>query len=177
MKRVRKLLIGLLLLVILFIPTKAFAADWSYHLLGYSSVDAGEIRWGGSNWYSSYRTSAISSWNALGSINIAPDDAYTYDDLHFSDVYRTDVTWAGLYTYWGPATDNIDINNYQMDKFSDSWKSNVFTHEIGHALGLADIYDIDYSKYGPWPSLMFEYLVDQPYGIQSSDKDNYYYLW
>lgn len=178
MKRVReKLLICLLLLGIFFIPTKAFAADWVAHLLPYSSVDEGEIRWGGSNWYSSYRSSAISSWNALGSIYIGPDDAYTYEDLHFSDVYRSDLSWAGLYTNWGAATDDIQINNYHLDQYSDTWKSNVFTHEIGHALALADIYDIDYSINGPWPSLMFEYLDYQPVGIQASDRDNYYLKW
>lgn len=178
MKRVKeKLFLILLLLSILLIPTKILAADWVYHLNTYSSVDAGEIRWGGSNWYSSHRSSAISSWNALGTIYIAPDNADTYEDVRFSDVYYDDVTWAGLYTYWGAATDTIQINNFELDKYSDTWKRNVFVHEIGHALALADIKDPDYSKYGPWPQIMYAYVDGQPDGIQSSDRDNYYFKW
>ncbi len=73
MKRVKaKLFLFMLLSSILILPTTTLAADWTYHLLTYNSVDAGEIRWDGSNWYSSERTSAISSWNGLGTIYIGP---------------------------------------------------------------------------------------------------------
>lgn len=152
-------------------------ADWVSHLLPYSSVDAGEIRWGGSNWYSSNRSSSISSWNGLGIINIAADTSSTYEDLHFSDVYRSDLIWAGLHTYWGAATDTIEMNNFYLDQYSSVITTTIFVHELGHALGLADIEHPDYSKYGPWPSVMYFQVDGMPNGIQSSDIDNYNLKW
>jgi hypothetical protein len=75
----------------------AFAADT--HSLGYSSVDAGEIRWGGSAKYSTGLTTAISRWNGLGLVNIAPDIFWTIEDLTFKDISRSDVSWDGqVYT-------------------------------------------------------------------------------
>ncbi len=140
-------------------------------------MDAGEIRWDGSNWYSSERTSAISSWNGLGTIYIGPDTVYTFEDLHFSDVNRSDLTWDGLYTNYPVLTDTIQVNNYYLDKYDTIVRTGVFTHELGHALSLADIYDPDYSIYGPWPSVMYGYTDARPNGITSSDIDNYEFKW
>lgn len=106
------------------------------HFLGYSSVDAGEIRWGGSTQYSSAWSNGISTWNALSSVNIAPDTIWTYEDLTVSDVNRSDVSWVGQYAYsW--ATDALKLNSYYLNNDTPAERQNTTTHELGHSLGLA----------------------------------------
>jgi hypothetical protein len=53
--------------------TSASVAHAAHYLLGKSSVDELEIRWGGSTTYSTQWTAAIATWNARGGVNIAPD--------------------------------------------------------------------------------------------------------
>jgi hypothetical protein len=108
------------------------------HFLGYSSVDIGEIRWGGNTVYSTARDHAHTTWNSLRMIDIKPDTASTYEDVTYGDQWREDVTWAGRYVYWGSLTDNIDFNQYYLSgkNYTSDEKKHVALHEMGHALGL-----------------------------------------
>lgn len=125
---VRTLGLGVLLLVLSSAP--AFA-----HFLGYSAVDAMEIRWGGSTQYSTARDYAHTTWNALGKVNIAPDTATTYEDLTYSDIDRTDLIFTGRYTYYSVGSDTLQFNIAYMG--ADDYAKNTALHELGHALGLA----------------------------------------
>lgn len=124
----------LILLAFLFLVSTPFVHA---HFLGYSSVDAGEIRWGGSTQYSSAWSGGISTWNALGLVNIAPDTIWTYEDLTVSDVNEPNESWVGLYTYYSLATDTIKLNTAKLYDDTSAQKQNVTTHELGHSLGLA----------------------------------------
>lgn len=154
-----------LFLVIIFcfaIPITAYA-----HFLGYSSVDEREIRWGGSTKYTAAQSHSITTWNALGKVNIAPDTIYTYEDVTYGDINRSDVTWSGLYTCWGALTDNIDFNDYYMSNYTDDEKKHVALHELGHALGL------DHS-YSPNVMVSGRYSITT---LGSHDTEDYYSLW
>lgn len=110
------------------------------YVLGYSAVDDGEIRWGGSTKYSSQWSTAITNWDGLGKVNIAPDNASTYQDLTVKDVSKSNVDWVGLYDYDSIGSDEITFNQYYLDGsgVSDDEKVSAIMHELGHALGLAD---------------------------------------
>jgi len=95
-------MIALLLLVLT--PTVAFGA---HYLLGYSSVDSGEIRWTSSTSYTSARDWAHDRWNGLGQINIAPDVWYTARDLDWRDTNDSSVNWVGLYSNYSWSYDTI----------------------------------------------------------------------
>lgn len=97
-----------------------------------------EIRWGGSTTYSNAWDAATSTWNALGAVNIAPDDIWHWEDLTLSDVTLSDVVWAGQYDPNG--NDSLKFNTFWMDSFTDGMKQNVVIHELGHALGLGHSY-------------------------------------
>lgn len=128
------LVLGSSLLVVVFSASAALATNY---VLGYSSVDAGEIRWGGSTTYSTQWNGAIGTWNALSNgVNIAPDTAWTYEDLRVSDVNRSYVTWTGQYTR-SAGTDNLRLNRYYLNNNTNAQRQNTATHELGHALGLA----------------------------------------
>lgn len=124
----------LFLLLFVFLASASFV---SAHFLSYSSVDAREIRWGGSTQYSSAWSNGISTWNALGKVNIAPDTIWTYEDLTVSDVYLSNESWVGKYTYYWWTTDKIQLNSYWLNRNTSAEKQNTITHELGHSLGLA----------------------------------------
>lgn len=134
MKNMKNKILALLSLLFLFLASTSFVHA---HFLGYSSVDAGEIRWGGSTQYSSAWSGGISTWNALGLVNIAPDTIWTYEDLTVSDVNRSDVSWVGQYTYYSWTTDTIQLNAYYLNNDTSAERQNTTTHELGHSLGLA----------------------------------------
>ena len=108
---------------------------------GYDSVDAGEIRWDSSSSHGTAVSWANSKWNALGHVNIAPDDIWHYEDVHWSDVDRSDYTWDGQYTHYAfdCCTDDIEFNNYPIRtlSYTEFKIESVAVHELGHALGLA----------------------------------------
>jgi len=166
-RKIRFLL--LLTFALLVLSLTAVAAD--VHSLGYNSVDANEIRWGGSNYYSSNRTTAIANWNSLNHINIAPDDAWHVEDLTFSDVNLSDVTWTGRYTHTPIGADKIEINNYYLNSDGDPERTNTFLHELGHALGIGDH---DSSQYS---SIAMYYVQTSITSPQSHDIVDYNNLW
>jgi predicted Zn-dependent protease len=107
------------------------------HFLGYSSVDGNEIRWGGSTTYSTQWNAGISTWNALGAINIAPDTIWTIEDLTVSNTNAGNSGWTGLYTYNYFLADTIQLNTYYLSGNTSAQRQNTITHELGHSLGLA----------------------------------------
>lgn len=130
-----KRLISICLAVCLTLAFSATAYASDVHSTGNSFVDDGEIRWTANNWYSSNRDAAISNWNNLGLIGIVPDTIWSIADVDFTDVYRSDVAWAGI-TYY--LYDSIQVNNFYLDKSDSDSRTNVFAHEIGHGLGIGD---------------------------------------
>lgn len=163
MKIKRLVSIGLAICLTLAFSATAYASD--IHSTGNSSVDNGEIRWEADNWYSGDRTTAISNWNNLDPINILPDTIWSITDLTLTDVNRSDVTWCGMYY---SLYDAIQINNYYLDQFDSNDRTNVFAHEIGHALGIGDHTDTI--------CLMFDTVsgITTP---QTHDIDDYNALW
>ncbi|MEU6977798.1 hypothetical protein [Streptomyces sp. NPDC046371] len=102
-----------------------------------SSVDEGEIRWTEASKYDSLRNHAITEWNKLRTIKIAPDVVDTVNDLEFRDYDKAD----NLGGYWqrrgGIAeTDYIYLNKRYLDAMRPAFQRNVVLHELGHALGL-----------------------------------------
>lgn len=163
MVKVWKIALSLVFASLLVLPSIAFA-----HFLGYDSVDAGEIRYGSSTIYTTARSHAVSTWNTLGSINIAADTATTYEDVTFLDASRSDVSWDGLYTNTD-GSDEIYLNKYYLSGYTSTQQKAVAAHELGHALGLAHSYS---------PNLMNPCStcsgVTTP---QSHDRSDYYSLW
>lgn len=124
--------------IIVALITLALPFSASAHFLGQSSVDGREIKWEESTKYDGARNHAQDQWNALGRVNIAPDDALSYTDLDWGDVNYCSVTWDGQ---WVPRTaeDAIQLNTCYLDRqdYGDFQDQAVATHELGHALGLA----------------------------------------
>lgn len=106
------------------------------YVLGYSAVDEREIRWGGATVYANQWNSAIATWNARGRVNIAPDNAWTYEDLRVSDINRADQHWTGAYDRRA-GTDTLRFNIFYLVGKTNNQRQNTATHELGHALGLA----------------------------------------
>lgn len=105
-----------------------------------SAVDEGEIRWTGASKYDGQRTHAITEWNKLRTINIAPDAVNTVNDLEFRDYTKNNNTAAYYERHGGIAqTDYIYLNKHWLDgayKNEPAFQKNIVVHELGHALGL-----------------------------------------
>ena len=87
-----------LLAVAVFVMSEGVAFT---HFLGYDSVDDCEIRWDDDTAYDTERVTAINAWNALTGdddcVEILEDTILTITDLIWTDQYRDDVPWIGLY--------------------------------------------------------------------------------
>lgn len=147
-KQYFKLILASIFIFGLLLAPTAYAAV-SGHTLDYDAVDSGEIRYGGSTKYTTELNNAISQWNSLDTVYIAPDNASTIEDVTISDTYKESETWSGLYTWYPILTDTIKYNTYIMDNRDSSVKSaqnkKTVMHEFGHALGIDDHDDSTYS--------------------------------
>jgi len=160
----------LLLSLALFMLTASFA-NAAHYLTGVSSVDAGEIRWGGSTVYSTQWYAAIYTWNALNKIKVAPDDWYTYEDLTVSDVNRGDGEWynvAGRYTHYSYMTDTIKLNQAYLNRYTVLQRQMTATHELGHAHGLND--------HAISGNVMYRSVTSRTQ-LGTQDISDYRYLW
>lgn len=154
---------------LLFLMSFASVKAATHYLLGYSAVDSMEIAWGGSTTYSSQFSSAVSTWNALGKVNITPDTVWTIEDLTVSDVNSSSGAWSGvtgLYTNRSGA-DRLQLNKYYLGSNTSSQRQNTCTHELGHALGLA------HSSSG---NIMY-YAQSSQTSLGSQDTSDYSYLY
>jgi hypothetical protein len=115
------------------------ATPASAHFLGNDSVDGGEIRWEDNTGWDDARAHAINTWNALGRINIAPDNVTSIADLEWHSVNRSDVNFDGRWVAYGGA-DHIELNTYYFNGYSTTKRRGVAAHEQGHALGLGHSY-------------------------------------
>lgn len=161
----------ILILFLAIFLTPASMVNAAHYLTGVSSVDSGEIRWGGSTVYSTQWYAAIYTWNALNRINIAPDNFYTYEDLTVSDVNRGDGEWKnipGRYTHYYYYTDAIKLNQYYLNNYSVFQRQMAATHELGHALGLND--------HGLSGNVMYRYVTSRT-ALGTQDVFDYRYLW
>ncbi len=150
------------------------------HFLGNDSVDGGEIRYEDYTKYDGARTRAIDAWNALGRIDILPDDASHVCDLEVDDVNQPSNPAFG---WWQARTgaDVIRMNSATLDPLSpDSERTatirRVMAHEFGHALGIGEHLD---SKWH-YSALMYQYTCNSCNYIQSPlahDRTDYYALW
>ena len=134
--------------------------------MGCDSVDNGEIRYGGTTKYSEWSTGKL-KWNGLGAINIAADTIYTIEDLTISDVNKSDVTWAALYTNISIVADKIQFNDFYFSGYTTNQKTNTAMHELGHALGLNHSYS---------GNIVYKYVTSQT-TFGSQDLIDYNYLW
>lgn len=133
----KKKLLGIISTSLIILPMTVSAAD--QHFTGVSSVDAREIRWGtakGQTSYTTARNHSITTWDALGKVNIAGDTSTTIEDLSFSDFFEQS-TYLG---YWDPQTgaDVIHFNVYNFEVMDDSEQKKTALHEMGHALGFGE---------------------------------------
>ena len=79
-----------------------------------NAVNDVEIEWDGSTAYSTAWNNAISTWDALGSINIRPADHWYTSDLTVEDVDYDDVDWVGKF-FHNPNPligDTIQLNSH-----------------------------------------------------------------
>jgi hypothetical protein len=160
----KKIFITLLFtLIFIFSVGIAFAA---HYVEGYSAVDEGEIRWGGTTKYLTQWKAGISTWQALRKIYIAPDTVWTFEDLTVSDVYNSDTQFAGWYQP-KVGSDSLKFNTYYMNKATNAQKQLASTHELGHALGL------DHSI----PGNVMYFMGDSQTWLGTQDKYDYRYLW
>lgn len=157
--------IGIILAALLLVAPSAKAVNY---VLGYSSVDNGEIRWGGSTQYSTQWNGGIGTWNARNKVLIAPDTIWTIEDVTVSDVSIPNEPWAGKHTRYIPGADTIEFNTPKMNGTSSAFKQNIATHELGHALGL-DHHSVS-------GNVMYVFGSSQ-ITLGTQDVNDYVYLW
>lgn len=162
----RKSLLSLFVLSLLLFVNSAFAVNY---LQGSDSVDDWEIRWGGSTKYTTEWNNAISVWNNHGSINIAPDTAYTYEDLTVDDVYAVNSGWS--WRMWTSAgSDDLELNTYYLDMsvYTSVNDQHTIAHELWHSLGLAH-HSLSWN--------MLQSGRQSNITVWSQDEKDYDYLW
>jgi hypothetical protein len=154
-------LAGMLLAVVL--PGSANA-----HFLGGNSVDAGEIRYDDHTKWDDSRNHGINQWNSLGSVDMRPDNAWTYTDLDIGDYDENDGR-CGYYTY-EPGADDVHLNTRYYNGYSDYVRRACTTHEFGHAYGLDHSYEDQVMDQCPVCSVVY----NTP---QSHDRDDWHQKW
>lgn len=150
----------------------ASAANITQHTIGTGSVDSKEIRWGSNTQYTTYRDYAIKTWNALGKVNIAPDNSTSIEDLRFTDVNLPDEDFTAQ---WVPklVTDDIQFNTpkFAASGRTSDQKKKTATHELGHGLGLGDHYESTYS------GIVMYGTASSTTTLQPHDKTDYEKNW
>ncbi|MFB7609907.1 hypothetical protein [Streptomyces gardneri] len=143
---------------------------------GFSAVDSGEIRWTDKTKYDRAREHALKVWKYPGSrITLAPDGAFTVNDLEFRDYKGSSADSAAVASYTNDsgvgATDYITFNTTKMDGRGRDFQNSGAAHEVGHALGLCH-------KGDRFATLMMKRIQTPPITEPTSiDKANYKRLW
>jgi len=166
----KKLFIGGVFMALLCLPLGFARATCNpLSVEGYSAVDSGEIRWGGSTKYSWEWDDARDAWNSLNPIDILPDTIYTYQDLTIQDVDNYWLIWWGQYDYDYIGSDEISLNEYHMDDGAYENRAHIVSHELGHALGLDHVTGMQHVMD---PEEWYTSVTPS-----SNDECNYDYLW
>ncbi|MFC8732945.1 snapalysin family zinc-dependent metalloprotease [Luteimicrobium sp. NPDC057192] len=147
------------------------APSYAAHVNGYDSVDGGEVRYENETVYDGTLRWALDAWNAVGSVDFKPDGALTNADLQVQDRYEDGADWDGLYKNDAGA-DEIYFNSAYFDGYTYDQRKAVATHELGHALGLADHTSTS------WHAIMYDHATATGYTTpQAHDKSDYASLW
>ena len=126
-----KYIVVLCLAIILSSGIKVEAA---VYVSGWDLVDIGKhLDYDGTSTYMNYVAAGASTWNGYKSGVIRRDSALTVKDVDIVDV-NANNGWSGM-TYQSPQ--KIELNKYYLSGASNAKRTNVATHELGHALGLA----------------------------------------
>ncbi|WP_156148138.1 hypothetical protein [Methanosarcina sp. WWM596] len=83
------------ILITMLIISSISVASANVYVLGYSAVDDGEIRYGGSTQYTDAQEYSFDLWNDLGEVDILPDTIWTYEDDQYGDYYNEDDGMVG----------------------------------------------------------------------------------
>lgn len=123
---------------LLLLAVPAYAA----HYLGTDSVDetwGKEIRWEDYTRYDAAKNHAHATWNALGKVNIGPDDASSTTDLTWVDYSDCETSRLAVYVGYASVGDRIRMNTCRLGA-ADGGATEKATaaHEFGHALGIDD---------------------------------------
>ncbi|MDR2945074.1 MAG: matrixin family metalloprotease [Methanosarcinales archaeon] len=154
--RIVAVLLVCLLLMTLVIPALgAISSVQWWHM-----VDSGKhLDWAGSTKYQSDFNSSVSTWNAYKSGVIRKDSI-----LYVKDATISDERWInGTAGETNGNDKTIKFNLNKMDTMNQNQRRNLYTHELGHALGL------DHNQVG---DVMY-YISSSVYSLSANDKASY----
>lgn len=178
-KKIIFIMLFFILLISIFSLSFAAARWYTYHVNDYWCVDSGKhLDWSGTSTYLSYWNTGVNTWNDYKSGVIREDTALTVNDVTICDaetissgVAATTATTAtnGV----GKGTAVITFSKEKMNTLSTVKKNITCTHEIGHALGLAENNDNGTSV------IMYNVIDLQTSNnvLHSEDKLNYDYMY
>jgi hypothetical protein len=153
----------------------------SHHAIGNDSVDCTwgcEIAWEDYTQYDDARSYGINQWDALGKVNITPDDGGSITDLEYSDY--SDCATSAYDAYWKPrlVADIIAFNTCKMKNYNQDQKRRIGVHELGHGLGIADHPTNRTGTYWRDKAIMYYDPKSCPFNTYTThDKGDYEALW
>ncbi len=142
-------------------PENAVDATGGYHIQWEWAV-------GSTQEYVEEWEAAIATWNALGAVDIRPYESGV-NDVTVQEVDEPTERWSGLYEV-NLFSDDISLNRAYVDDYAEHSRAipqSVWTHELGHALGLNHSY---------WGNILYETLSTQVV-LGAQDLRDYFHCW
>lgn len=179
-KKLKKIIFFILVfsfMILLF--TISFAATYWYEpvqVLSVWSVDSGKhLDWSGSTQYSSNWNSGVNTWNNYKSGVIRKDTLTTINDVTISDKEFISDRVNARTTQHGTgksSSTTIVFATSMMNQLSNTKRTTVCAHEIGHTLGLDE-------NRSSTANIMYD---DMTYNtsnntLSNADKNNYDYMY